>query len=375
MPDQIVPYVDRAGQAQKVVISEAAQAAGKASQEFTHAFPEFASSKSNPGARGVNNLDATSQHNKNEAERRLRANRPKPATVINLHPWPLTFGASDRFLRGITVPACHPGELYAYVHIRKTALDWEYEENGSLDFQPVLPIQLAAEFMREFGGKDGYGGGVIIYEGEGHPDKMGEVETYDPLGRPLTVQRQGVENDGENDVQVVIDVPIKRKLIDILQEKRVQRNQHYMDRVRKADNDYKRPDGKGKALINDTHLLMAETLHAEGFIPVLPDWKLRTSLEAGLADENCPACGSARKVDAFKCSCGHILDAFEAYQAGAIEWGHASMETMTVEELEEAEAIRVQRHEKTKILNRPMVAAMSSVEGRANKAAESQPAQ
>jgi hypothetical protein len=192
MPDQIVPYVDRAGQTQKVVISEAAQAAGKASQDFTHAFPEFASSKSNPGARGVNNLDATSQHNKNEAERRLRSNRPKPATVINLHPWPLTFGSGDRFLRGITVPACHPGELYAYVHIRKTALDWEYEENGSLDFQPVLPIKLAAEFMREFGGKDGYGGGVIIYEGEGHPDKMGEVETYDPGGRPLTVQRQGL---------------------------------------------------------------------------------------------------------------------------------------------------------------------------------------
>ena len=159
MPDVIVPY--EGGQ---VVISEAAQAAAQAAQSWAAADPAMANSLRTGSP---NKLDQTSALALKALEQQMRQTPPKPATVINLHPWPLTFGATCRFLRGITVPACEPGMPYAYLHIRGYRRDWEYNEDGSLKFKPILPIQLAAEFVREFSNKDTYGGGVIIYEGDG----------------------------------------------------------------------------------------------------------------------------------------------------------------------------------------------------------------
>lgn len=371
MPDMLVPYVNKDGVTHQVVITEQAQQAAEAAQRWSEVDPSITNLLTRAAAKGVNSLDPVSAQRKAEAERQIRMNPPKPATVVNLHPWPLTFGAGNPKLRGITVPPCLPGQICAFHVIRRrNILDWQYDEDGLLEFKAVRPIDLAAEFIREFGNRDAYGGGVLIYEGDTAPDKAAEVECYDPTGRIMTVSKHGVENDGEQDVAVVYQVPIKKDFQELLDKARKQRNQYYMDRVRKADADYKRPDGRGKSLVTEVHMKMAEMLHGEGIIPIMPDWNLQTSLEAGLADDSCPACGMARKLDSFRCGCGHILDAFEAYQEGAIEWGHASMETMTLAELEEAEKIRVSRAEKTAILRRPLKDAKAAVEARVEKEAE-----
>jgi hypothetical protein len=336
MPEIIVPY-----EGGTVRVSEQAQAAAKAAQEWAVADPGFTRAK----VKGVQELDQESAQARLEIMRQMRTTPPKPATIINLHPWPLTFGATSRLLRGITVPACELDMPLAYHHVRGYRLDWEYNENGTFKFKPILPIEMAAQFIREFSNKDAYGGGVIIYEGDLHPDKMDLVEVYDPIGRPQTTETRGFEYGEENEkIPTLLQTPVKRKLLGLIEEHTKQRNAAYLARVRKADHDYKLPDGRGKWLINDTHLLMAQVLFSQGIIQKLPEWNLSDRMEAGLAEHNCPACMASPKEGAFACSaCGHILKALEAYRAGAIQWGHASMETMSSDELDEAEEIRTER--------------------------------
>lgn len=350
MPDLLVPY-----QGGEVRISPEAQVAAKAAQEWAEADKALTSVLTQPAKRGVQELDQESMNAKQEVMRQMRMNPPKPATVINLHPWPLTFGSGVRLLRGITIPACEPGMPYAHYHIRGYRLDWEQNENGTLKFRPILPLQMAAEFVREFSNKDSYVCGVIIYEGDGHPDKVNEVETFDQDGKMLTTQEKGYEYDQENQrIATMVETPIRRKLADIIAEHTKRRNAAYLERVRRADHDYKLPDGKGKWLINDTHLLMAQVLFEERQLQKLPEWNLASRFEAGLSENNCPACGGTPRDGAFKCTCGHILNAFEAYKAGAIQWGHASMETMSSDQLDEAEEIRAEREAVTKRLSQPV---------------------
>jgi hypothetical protein len=348
MPDLIVPY--EGGQ---VVMTEQAQAAAAAAQELTTVDPAFAQVVQ--GKRGVQNLDPDSENSRQEVLRQMRMSPPKPCTILNLHPWPLTFGATTRLLRGITVPACEPGMQYAKYTVRGYRMDWKYDEDGRLKFYPVLPVDMAAQFLREFSNKDAYGGGVIIYLGEESPEKCDMVETYDPIGRPLTARAKGVEYDPESNepIPTVLEMPVARKLSNLIEEQRNARNSHYMNRVRKADHDYKLPDGRGKWLINDTHLLMAQVLFAQGLLQKLPEWNLTSRFEAGLSESNCPACMGTPRDGAFQCSCGHILKPLEAYRAGAIQWGHASMETMTSDELDEAEEIRAERQSTKNRLRAP----------------------
>jgi hypothetical protein len=309
-------------------------------ENFGQAFPQYEQALK----KGVNNLDQDSQTNLNELRRQMRSSPPKPATVINLHPWPLTFGATNRFLRGITIPACEPGMPYAYHHIRGYRTDWEYNENGTLKFKAILPIELAGQFVREFSNKDSYGGGVIIYEGEGNPEKVDLVESYDPIGRVQTIQKSVIVYDEENrPIQEMGEIPIRKKLNDLLVEARSQRNAAYLLRVRKADHDYNLPDGRGKWLINDTHPLMAEILFAEGVISEVPKWNLASRFEQGLSENNCKSCGSPTKTDSYKCACGNILDPLAAYMDFAIEYGHAKMEMLASDEWEQVEEEKLRR--------------------------------
>ena len=340
MPDIVIPYEG----GNQVVLTEQAQATQKAAMDWAMANPHFANAMQ---GKSKNQLDQESAQALRELEQQMRATPPKPATVVNLHPWPLNFGATNRFLRGINIPACEPGMPYAYAHIRGYRRDWEYNENGTLKFKPILPIQLAAEFVREFSNKDTYGGGVIIFPGDANPEKMldKDVETYDPIGRLITKDEPTIEYDDENHAHpAMMAVPVRRKLAELIAEQRTQRNRVYLNRVRKADQDYKLPNGKGAWLITPVHQLMAEMLFAEHEIPAVPDWNLSSRLEQGLAENSCPACGGDPRQGSFKCSsCGHILNAFKAYEAGAIEYGHVSMETMTSDEWEQVEEIREAR--------------------------------
>jgi len=332
----------------EIRLSPEAQIAQKASLEFAKAFPDYERLVS--GKRGLNNLDPISAQNLEELRSQMRQTPPKPATIINLHPWPLMVPES-RFLRGLVVPACEPGMNFAYLHLRGWRYDWRYDDDTTFKFGPILPIHQAGEFLRAFGNRDIYGGGILIYEGDGHPDNMGDVEVYDPLGRMQTFDQPGVEWDEEqHEVPIIRKVPIRKNFGDLLREARRIRNNFYLARVKRADQDYRLPDGRGKGMVTELHMKMADMLVAEGMISKVPEWDLKGRMEEGLGDKNCPACGTAPKADTFKCgNCGHILNPYEAYMAGEIQYGHVAMDLMTSDEWEAVEAEKLRRDEQKRV--------------------------
>lgn len=351
--DRLIPY-----EGGTVRMSPEAQHSSKASQEFVKAFPEYDAPTRSGGVitntvmpKGRNNLDPESQQNLDELRAMMRQSPPKPATIINLHPWPLSFGYTDRILRGIVVPPCEPSMPYSWFHVRGYRLDWKENSEGGRIFSAITPIRIAGEFAREFGneyslqGEMNTSGGVIIYQGEGCPDKVVEVETYDQMGRPHTTIVNGYDEDPDGTkFPVKVATPIMARLDEVLKKSRKLRNDMYLQFVRAADRDYKLPDGRGRKLITPRHQLMAEVLFAEGVIKEMPNWNLPTSLEQGMSDNNCPACGSMFKEGAFKCmACNHILNALEAYKHLHIKWDDPSMEMLTSDEYAEALEIKAER--------------------------------
>lgn len=304
---------------------------------FADAFPEIAAAaiKGMAPQRGRNPLDNESQRNLDQLKREMRATPPKHATVVNLHPWPLLI--NEKFTRGIVIPACNPGESFAHHHIRSWSHDQSYNEDGmSFKFSAIHPIQKASQFLITFANPEVYGGGVLIYESESHPSKVGEVEIYRPDGRVEVTLKNAIEYDDENHpIPVVQEIPVRRKFSELLAEETRRRNAFYMSRVEWADEKFKSTDVKEKKLITPMHRLMAEVLHADGILPALPDWNLASRMELGLAANNCKGCGNPVNNEAFKCStCGHILNALHAYMERAIEYGHVSMDGMTPDEWE-----------------------------------------
>jgi hypothetical protein len=340
------PVVHRVEGGQQIVVSPEAQQASKAAQDLSLANATFTEMLTK---RGANRLDDASQQRLNEVNMELLSNPPKPATIINLHPWPLSFGYSDLLLRGITVPACPPGQTLMHFHIRAARKEWEYEENGTLKFKIVRPIQLAAQFVREFSNPDNDGGGVIIYEGETNPSKLDLIEGYDPTGRALTTAKVGLVYDEENQAhQVTQQIPVKRSFPEMLKEALAHRNSVYMRKVQKADHDYHLPDGRGKWLLHDKHFLMAEVLLSEGLIVKMPDWNLSDRMEQGLSPHNCKACGDPIKQDAYKCfKCENIVNIVEAFRDGA-PIPESKFEIATTDELEQIAEIKKDRAEARK---------------------------
>lgn len=329
--DVIVPY-----QGGEVRLSPEAQVAQKAANEFSSSFQSY----QGPG-RKHNRLDVETQANLDELVTQMRRDRPKPATVINLHPFELQFNADNYLLRGHTIPACLPGMPYNYKALRGWRHDGgSYNENGSRKFKPIVPIDVAGQFAREFNKMETFGPGVLIYMGDSHPDKVGMVETYDPMGRLVTVDGQAMEYD-EEDKPFAISVknPVRSPLVDLLKSLRKARNDFYLVQVQKADGWANKDNGKFSSWIQDTHRKMAEILKAEGVIPFVPDWKLSTRLDKGLAEDNCRSCQRPVVKGAYKCEhCGNILDALAAFMDGFIEFEHAKIGLLPDDQYQQAEA-------------------------------------
>lgn len=320
-----------------------------AAVKFSQSFPEFERN----AKKGTNPLDEATQTSLNELRAQMRSIGVKPATVINLNPMPLDFGMGNLYMRGIVVPACAPGQPYAKYTVRHWRHESLYNEDGSRFFRAILPIKMAGEFVREFSSKDNYGGGVIICEGDINPEKCGAdfmVEIYDQHGRPITVTQRGIEYDEENnEIPVELQVPVKKSLHQLIDDVRRLRNAFYKKTVAIAERDWNLPDGRGKQNVNEVHRLMAELLVAEGERAKLPDFCTATDKAGlGLSDTNCRACGTTPKVGAYKCACGNILNALEAYKDFDIQFEHAKMAMLTSDELEEAELIKMEREDARK---------------------------
>ncbi len=297
--------------------------------------------------RGVRELDDVSAQNLKDLRDMMRQSPPKPATIVNLHPWKLLFPVGDILLRGIEVPACEPGEAFAHLYIRKYRHEWKYNDDAQLVFKPVLPITLAQEFVREFSNVDGDGGGVLIYEGEIRPDKAGRVNCYNQLGQVMTEPGEGVDYDEQDQpYQITIQKPVQKPFKELYDAAIEQRNAFYLRKIQEVDRDYKAPETRRKIQITDKHFAMADVLFKEGIIPQLPEWRMLTRLEMGLqaADQDCPACGSPRKGKAFMCTeCQHVFDPLQAYLQAKIPFTHVAMDLLTPEQWVIAEEERVRR--------------------------------
>lgn len=312
-------------------------------ENFTAAYPEFERAVTNKVApqTAVNDLDPVSKKNLAELRRQV-ARSPFPAgTVINLHPWPLQ--AADNFIRGIVIPACNPGEPFAYHHIRAWMHDKKLSEDGThYTYTAVKPIEKAAQFLIKFADPEMYGGGVIIYEGDRNPNKVDTVELYSTDGRPMVNIQDGYEEDDEgNHIPVRFEVPVKGKLQDILEKARASRNDLYLRRVTQADEWFKSQDSKDRRKITPMHRLMAEVLVAEGILREAPDWNLTSKIDVNKESRRCKQCDSVVQGNGYKCTnatCQNILDALAAFMDGAIEWGHAKIELLPAEQYAIAEA-------------------------------------
>jgi hypothetical protein len=339
--DIVVPYSGG-----EVRLSPEAQVAQKAAAEFTSSFQGYQGPNPN---RKHNRLDGETQNNLDELVIYMRRNRPKPATIINLHPFELQFNADNILLRGHIIPPCLPGMPYSHKAIRGWRHDnGSYNENGSRKFKAILPIDVAGQFAREFNKIETFGPGVLIYTGDSHPDKVGQVETFDPMGRPITVDVKGEDFDEEDrPFEIVMKQPVMASFPELLRSMRDARNAFYMSRVQEADDWAKQQDGKARRWIQKSHRMMAEMLVAEGRLPFMPDWGLSSKIQQGLAEDNCPSCQNPVKASAFKCvTCGHILDALAAFKDGAIEFDHAKVGLLPDEQYKEAEAIQKEREKR-----------------------------
>ena len=340
--DVVVPYN---GGKNKVVISPEAQVAQKAANEFTRSFDGFQGPN-----RKHNVLDAATQANLDELVVLMRQNRPKPATVINLHPFELQFNADNYLLRGHTVPACEPGMPYNYKAIRGWRHDGgSYNEDGSRKFKAILPIDVAGQFVREFNKNESYGPGVLIYLGDINPDKVGQVEVYDQMGRLITTEGEDFDFD-EEDRKIPIKVrnPVFRSFTDLLKETRLRRNAFYLKRVKEAEAWVKKGE-KFAPFVQNTHILMAQVLAAEKVIPAVPVeiTGMATREQRGIAEENCPACQRPVQKGAYKCEhCSNILDALGAFLDGAIEFEHAKIGLLPEDKYAQAEKVNAKRQKR-----------------------------
>lgn len=339
--DVVVPY-----HGGKVTLEPEAQQMSKASAEFTSAFPDRIAQ----AGRKHNRLDPQTQANLDELMMQMRRDRPKPATVVNLHPFELQFNAENYLLRGHVIPACFPGMPFAHKTIRGWRHDGgSYNEDGSRKFKPITPIMVAGEFMREFSKIETFGPGVLIYLGDANPDKAGQVETYDTMGRLITVDKDGFDFDEEDrKIPIVYKDPVTASFPQMLKNLRTARNAFYLQQVRKAERWVKKGE-KFAPFSQDYHIAMAQVLVADGLIPSVPEelTGLATREQRAIAENNCPSCQHAVKKGAYKCEhCANILDALAAFIDGAIEFEHAKMSLLSDEQFAEAEKVHKQRQKR-----------------------------
>lgn len=331
---------------------------------FTEAYKEFDIPKGQVEAagggrlvtgtpvRGLRPLDTDSQRRLDQFWRQIRMNRPAPATVINLHPWELFFISTNPFLRGIRVPPCQPGEPFAYHHIRTVSADKSYKEDGTFEFAAVLPIQKACQFLVAFADPETYGGGVLVYEGDQHPNNMKQVETYGPNGSLNVTKVNGYEEGDEGEkIPVVIDHPIRRDLHEMITQQRLLRNEHYLRQMDVANELYgsKEPKARREVTKSPKYKLMARMLDSEGLLPKeCETWALLAPgtepvQEPAVPVELCKRCGAAL-TGGYACgACNNIIDPLAAYMDFAIEFEHAKMASLDTGQRKEAQTEKERR--------------------------------
>jgi len=249
-----------------------------------------------------------------EEQRRLSRMVWKPASIINLMPFPLNVnGVLHGRLAGPDgnqVPACRLGQPYEQKVI--TEMQWSVRDEGAgmdnIDnYTPVpsTPMELAEDYAREFLDRMGVGG-VFTYEGDETPEVAG----------------------------------LQKKL----EEARRARNKWLLRKVHEAEADWADTTGRGRKNITELHRKAAEVLLHEKILKHQPAWLLAINAEGGEVPDPCPGCGEVSDHKASVCKgCRYVYKPIEAYKAALIEYGHIAMDRLTSDEWKEVNEIKADR--------------------------------
>jgi hypothetical protein len=181
----------------------------------------------------------------------------RPATIVNLNPFPLRLGMGD--VGTIEVPACPADQPYIRHEILKYRFSMRDMGDGSFSPVSVLPRELAEEVVREYSET----GGVFWYEG------VGEVPS------------------------------------DSLAEARTRQVEWYRNEFRKAVDSWTR--FHQHKLVTDRQRDAARALYANGEISSLPEW---ITITRDLSEHiSCPACDEKIRRNAKVCRyCGRAVE-------------------------------------------------------------------
>ncbi|MGH9474363.1 MAG: hypothetical protein ACRD1M_16660 [Terriglobales bacterium] len=200
------------------------------------------------GLRGGGISDRQRDRLVREEHQRLHRQGWTPATVCNLHPFPLTVNLGD--LGILTVPAAAAG-LPGKLEIERYRISMRDLGDGNFTPVSVLPTELAKEFMREYGAT----GGVWWFAGTGEPKPEDVAEAK---ARQLGWWRQQYQQAVDN-------------------WSRYHQHKMITDRQRDA----------------------ARALFTASEIAQLPEWVTVTRAQADRRD--CPMCGESIRVTARIC--------------------------------------------------------------------------
>lgn len=244
-----------------------------------------------------------------EEQRRLSRMEVKPATIVNLMPFPLNVNgvlhARLADAGGDQVPACPVGIDYRKKVIKEP--QWSIRDEGAgMDnvdnYTPIpwLPAELAEDYANEFLDRMGCGG-VIVLNGDREPTQ------------------------------------------DELDNARKARNRWLLRKVQEAEADWADNSGRGRKNITEIHRKAAEILMHDKVLKHQPAWLLETNNEAQ-KPEPCPACGVVADRNAIICKeCRYVYKPLDAYKTGMIEYGNVAMDRLSTAQWKEANNIKALR--------------------------------
>lgn len=236
---------------------------------------------------------SVSQLKLQEKVARLRRNMlrigERPATVLNLRPFPFT-GQGQHACNYPLVPAPIDGKPKAFTKhvIPGYEISVFTTEFGEQDVMEVLAIDIAEDIKQQQNkiGKRG----IIIYMGDRDPEKY-EPDPYNPEKRDLPAE---IEAEME---AMVGEAKLK---------------------IQEAEDYWAKADGSSRKHITDEHRTWARFLRVRKMLERDPVWLLEARLAADV-QEPCPSCGAEPLKDAFSCkACAWILKPDKAYKLGAI---------------------------------------------------------
>lgn len=253
----------------------------------------------------------------NEAGKKLNRIGWSKVMVVNLMPFALKPNGVLTERYGLTVPPApiepRSKDFPSYSFRLLDRLYWDSKDRGAgmddvdnFEAMPWTPLEVADDFIKEYNEVQKCGG-VFVYEGEQMPETS----------------------------------PVLKNMLLKAAEAR---NEWCMKRVEEANLEYASESSRKN--ITEVHRNAWRILFHAGLVKKeeQPPWLTAISSAAvRTPTELCKRCGSA-VGGGYACKeCGNIIKPLEAYEDGAIEWGHVSFQKMSDEDMKKATEIRKKR--------------------------------